>query len=117
MANRIRLAACIAAGTVSFVASSFSVSAIAASASAAPVKAEQVCATCHGKDGSSPIDPSYPRLAGQHQDYLRRALLDYQGGARKNAIMAAQAKLLSKQEVNELSAYYSQLPGQLGIRR
>ena len=41
------------------------------------VKAEQVCAACHGKDGNTPIDPSYPRLAGQYKDFLERALHGY----------------------------------------
>ena len=31
------------------------------------------CAACHGKDLGSPIDPSYPKLAGQHKDYLEHA--------------------------------------------
>ena len=50
------------------------------------------CAACHGKDGNTPIDPSYPKLGGQHRDYLERALLDYRNGQRKNAIMGAQAQ-------------------------
>jgi hypothetical protein len=80
-------------------------------------KAEQVCAACHGADGNSPIDPSYPRLAGQHEDYLRRALLDYYSDARKHAIMGAQAKALSKQEIADLATYYASLPGQLAVRK
>ena len=51
-----------------------------------------MCAACHGKDGNTPIDPSYPKLAGQYRDFLQRSLLDDQSGARKNAIMASQAQ-------------------------
>ena len=80
-------------------------------------KAEQVCAACHGKDGNTPIDPSYPKLAGQHRDYLERALLDYKSEARKNAIMVGQAKQLSRQDIQNLAAYYASLPGQLSLRR
>ncbi|HEY8707831.1 MAG TPA: c-type cytochrome, partial [Burkholderiaceae bacterium] len=36
------------------------------------------CASCHGANLSTPIDPSYPKLAGQHADYLYYALLAYQ---------------------------------------
>ena len=36
------------------------------------------CASCHGKDYNSPIDPSYPKLAGQHADYLAHTLVAYQ---------------------------------------
>ena len=80
-------------------------------------KADQVCASCHGKDGNTPIDPSYPKLAGQHRDFLERALLDYKSEARKNAIMAGQAKQLSKQDIQNLAAYYASLPGQLSVKR
>lgn len=80
------------------------------------------CAACHGKDYNTPIDPSYPRLAGQHRDYLEHALVSYQRGAdgangRGNAIMAAQAKPLSHQDVANIAAYLSSLPGALVVRR
>lgn len=94
----------------------------AASASAADVaagkaKADTVCAACHGKDGNTPIDPSYPKLAGQHRDFLERALLDYKSGARKNAIMAGQAQPLSRADVSNIAAYYAGLPGSLRAKR
>lgn len=80
-------------------------------------KADQVCASCHGKDGNTPIDPSYPRLAGQYADYLVRALLDYKTDQRKNAIMGAQAKALSKSDIENLAAFYESLPGTISHRR
>lgn len=80
-------------------------------------KADQVCAACHGKDGNTPIDPSYPKLAGQHADYLVRVLLDYKSEQRRNAIMVAQAKGLSRADIENLSAYYASLPGTLSHRR
>jgi cytochrome c553 len=80
-------------------------------------KADQVCASCHGKDGNTPIDPSYPRLAGQYEDYLLRALLDYKSDQRKNAIMGAQGKALSKADMHNLAAFYASLPGSLSHRR
>ena len=80
-------------------------------------KAEQVCSACHGKDGNTPIDPSYPRLAGQYRDFLERALLDYRSEARKNAIMVAQAKQLTRDDVRNLAAYYASLPGSLSIKK
>ena len=75
------------------------------------------CAACHGKDGNTPIDPSYPKLGGQHRDYLERALLDYREDRRKNAIMGGQAKALSRADIANLAAYYAQLPGQLSTHR
>lgn len=75
------------------------------------------CAACHGKDGKSPIDPSYPKIAGQYPDYLAKALLDYQTGARKNPIMGGIAKPLSKKDMQDLAAYYASLPGPLTHRK
>ena len=80
------------------------------------------CASCHGKDYNTPIDPSYPKLAGQHRDYLEHSLVAYQRGAdgangRGNAIMAAQAKPLSRQDIANIAAYLNSLPGTLVLRR
>jgi cytochrome c553 len=75
--------------------------------------AQQQCAACHGKDFASPVDPTYPKLAGQYVDYLEKALRDYQTGARKNAIMAGLAKPLSRDDIRNVSAYISGLPGPL----
>lgn len=82
------------------------------------------CASCHGKDYNTPIDPSYPRLAGQREDYLAASLVAYQRGGnavnangRGNAIMGAQAKPLSRQDIQNIAAYLSSLPGSLVLRR
>ncbi len=80
-------------------------------------KAKQVCAACHGADGNTPLQPDYPRIAGQHEDYLYKALRDYQSGARKNAIMGSQAANLSRQDMQDLAAYFASLPGSLGVIR
>lgn len=92
-------------------------SAFAGDIAAGKVKAEAVCAACHGADGNKVLDPSYPRLAGQHKDYLAVTLLAYQRGGRKNAIMAAQAKQLSRADIENVSAYFASLPGQLDYRK
>lgn len=75
----------------------------------------KTCAACHGPDGNSQT-ADFPRLAGQHFDYLVKALGDYKTGARKNAIMAPQAANLSKRDIADLAAYYSSQPG-LVIKR
>ena len=89
----------------------------AADRAAGQAKADAVCAACHGKDGNTPIDPSYPKLAGQHPDFLVRALTDYKTGSRKNAVMAGQAQGLSKADIDNLADYYASLPGSLSTRR
>lgn len=80
------------------------------------------CAACHGADFHSPIDPSYPKLAGQHQDYLTHALVAYQRGVdgtngRGNAIMGAQAKALSHDDIINIAAYLHSLPGTLFVQK
>jgi cytochrome c553 len=79
---------------------------------------QHACFSCHGKDYNTPIDPSYPKLAGQHQDYIEHALIAYQRGTggtngRGNAIMGAQAKPLSKDDIHNIAAYLHSLPGSL----
>ena len=80
------------------------------------------CAACHGKDYNTPVDPSYPKLAGQHADYLAHALTAYQRGAdgpngRGNAIMGGMAKTLSRQDIQNIAAYLHSLPGTLVLRK
>ena len=69
-----------------------------------------VCAACHGADGNS-VAPTFPRLAGQHEDYLLKALHDYKSGARKNPIMGGQAANLSEEDMADLAAYFSSQKG------
>jgi cytochrome c553 len=95
----------------------FALGAQAKDIAAGKAKAEAVCAACHGKDGVTTIDPSYPRLAGQHADYLLVALMEYKSGARKNAIMASQATGLSKADMENLAAYYASLKGPMSNKR
>ena len=76
------------------------------------------CASCHGTNFSKPIDASYPKLAGQHSDYLFAALRAYgvegkpQVG-RANAIMASQVKNFRRDELQALAKYLSSLPSEL----
>ncbi|MBL8482772.1 MAG: cytochrome c [Rhodocyclaceae bacterium] len=70
------------------------------------------CAACHGADGNS-VAPDFPRLAGQYETYLFRALQDYKWGARKNAIMAGQVEKLEKRDMADLAAYFASQQGPL----
>ncbi len=90
----------------------------AADAAAGAEKAKTICAACHGADGNGvPTFPDYPKLAGQHQDYLLRALSEYKSGGRKNAIMAPMAQALTAKEIDDLAAFYSSQKGSLHVRR
>lgn len=77
---------------------------------AAGKEKSKTCAACHGPEGNSAA-PDFPRLAGQNQDYLVRALADYKAGERKNAIMAPQAANLSVRDMEDLAAFYSRQSG------
>jgi cytochrome c553 len=86
-----------------------SAGALAADPVAGKEKAK-TCAACHGPDGNS-ASAEFPRLAGQHYDYLVKALNDYKSGVRKNPIMAPQAANLSNRDMADLAAFYSQQRG------
>ena len=81
------------------------------------VKAAQVCAACHGADGAKPAAPDQPILAGQYYDYLARALQDYKSGKRANPIMKAFAGQLSKQDIEDLAAWFSSQKSSLHFQR
>jgi cytochrome c553 len=68
------------------------------------------CAACHGADGNAQA-PTFPKLAGQHADYLVHALKGYQSGARKNAIMQGLAAPLSEQDIADLAAWFASQSG------
>jgi cytochrome c553 len=76
------------------------------------------CASCHGANFNTPIDPSYPKLAGQHGDYLYVALREYQVDknplvGRNNAIMQGMARPFTPAESKILANYFASLPGEL----
>ena len=77
----------------------------------------QVCAACHGPDGNKPSAADQPILAGQHYDYLVRALTDYKIGRRTNPIMKGFAGQLSKQDIEDLAAWFSSQKSSLHDQR
>ncbi len=72
--------------------------------------AAEKCASCHAADGNS-TDPQFPRLAGQHANYIERALLDYKSGARSNPIMSGFAAGLSEQDMKDVGAWFASQSG------
>ena len=90
----------------------------APSAAVAELLKKGNCAACHGENFNKPIDPSYPKLAGQHADYLYQALKAYQTDknpqvGRNNAIMMGMAKPYTHAELKLVSAYLATLPTEL----
>ncbi|HEV3104095.1 MAG TPA: c-type cytochrome [Trinickia sp.] len=77
------------------------------------------CAACHGANLNKPVSSEYPKLAGQHADYLVMALRQYQMGVgnprfgRNNAIMQAQVQSLSLSDMKDIAAYIESLKSDL----
>jgi len=72
-------------------------------------KATDTCLACHGTNGIG-ITADFPTIAGQHRDYIERALHDYQKGGRKNQLMGGaggMAAKLTPLEIEQLADYYS----------
>lgn len=83
---------------------------------------ENACVSCHGEGLKKPIAPNYPKLAGQHEDYVYYALKSYQVEnnslvGRSNAIMGGQAKKFTHQELKNIAAYIASLPSDFVIKK
>ena len=88
---------------------------VSAAGNAKAGKAKAVsCAGCHGADGNS-ANPSWPKLAGQHADYIAKQLADFKAGKkRSDPLMAGQVAGLSSQDMADLGAYYATKTGSQG---
>ncbi len=71
-------------------------------------KIGDVCDGCHGKEGRS-ADPRTPSLAGQDPTYMAAALRNYASKSWDVGTMQSPAAALSKQDILDVTAYYSQL--------
>ena len=74
-----------------------------------------VCQTCHGATGIA-VQPIYPNLAGQHEDYLVMTLKAFRDGSRANAIMSGFATGLSDNDIEDISAWYASQDGLTEIK-
>jgi len=76
------------------------------------------CVACHGANFSKPSDPAFPKLAGQHADYLYVALKAYQTHnnqqvGRKNPVMSGMAAGFTHAQLKQMAQYIGSLPGEL----
>ena len=90
----------------------------AAPANVAELLTKGACVSCHGANFSKPIDPTYPKLGGQHADYLGVALKAYKtennnNVGRSNGVMAGQVKQFSNAELKAIASYIATLPTEL----
>lgn len=90
----------------------------AGSAKASELLTQGGCASCHGTNLSKPIDPSYPKIAGQHSDYLYVALRSYKNTdkpmiGRGHPVMGGIAKQFSDADLKVLANYVGGLPSEM----
>jgi cytochrome c553 len=69
-------------------------------------EAAKICTSCHGPNGVG-ITSQYPTLAGQHPDYIVRALQEYKHGGRKNPIMMGMAATVKDEDMAIIADYFS----------
>lgn len=91
------------------IAAGLAAGSVAAAGDAAAGKTKTaVCAGCHGADGNS-LAPNFPKLAGQHENYLSKQIQEFKSGVRKDStgMMPGMVAALSEQDVADISAYYA----------
>ena len=98
------------ADTAAYLASRSGETVAAGGSSGSSFEPANTCAACHGQNGIS-LSPSWPTLAGQHEDYLVHAMNQYRDGARKDPVMAPLVASLSDETVLQLAKYFASLEG------
>jgi len=75
---------------------------VAATDGASLYKAKS-CHTCHGENGSHPIAPGYPVIAGQNAKYLLRQMIDIRDGSRTNGLSSTMKAVVASVTDQEFS--------------
>ena len=71
------------------------------------------CQACHSTDGNSAVG-MYPKIAGQHPNYLATQLKALRDGRRKDPVMSPMAANLSDQDIEDLAAFFASQTVKLG---
>ena len=80
------------------------ISTAAAASDGAELYMKKTCFACHGKDGATPVLPSYPKVAGQSAVYALAQMKDIKSGARSNGQSAAMQGVMHLIEEAEMRA-------------
>ncbi|MCG8014532.1 MAG: cytochrome c4, partial [Candidatus Thiodiazotropha weberae] len=95
---------------------SFSVGLVQAAGNAEDGKNKSaVCAGCHGAEGNSPLNPVWPKIAGQHPAYIEKQIKDFKANKRSDPMMSPMAAPLSDQDIADLAAFYSSQTIKTGV--
>ena len=73
-----------------------------------------ICAACHGVDGNSVV-PNWPKIAGQHADYIERQVALIKDGQRTVPEMVGIVAALSDQDIADIAAYFSSQVATAGL--
>jgi len=74
-----------------------------------------MCMGCHGADGNAPSD-AFPKLAGQHADYLVKQMADFKTATHRNdPTMLGMVAALSKKDMQDLGAFYAAQKATAGL--
>ena len=98
---------------ITFAVGLFPFAAQAAGDAARGEAAAAPCMACHGADGATGLDPTYPNLAGQNEKYMLQQLKLIQSNERNIPLMTGQLNGKSEQDLADLAAYYAALPAKV----
>ncbi len=75
-----------------------------------PAQSVPPCASCHGADGGG--NANFPRLAGQHMDYLEKQLTVFQRTDERpeGSVMKVVAHSLTLDNIKNVAAYLQSMP-------
>lgn len=82
------------------------------SANGANLYKSKTCIACHGADAKTPILSTYPKIAGQNEQYIIAQMNDIKSGARNNgqtSAMKGVMHLLTEKEVAVIAKWLSGL--------
>ena len=96
--------------TAAFLASLSNATVAAGGSTGTSFEPAQTCVACHGQNGIS-LSPSWPTLAGQHEDYLVHTLSQYRDGERQDVVMSPMAAGMTDETVEQLAEYFAGLEG------
>ncbi len=77
-------------------------------------KLSGTCMGCHNDDTTA--GSSNPRLAGQHANYLEKAMQEYKAGTRPSPLMQSMLQTLSEDDMKDLAAYFTSLQGLTAVK-
>ncbi len=74
------------------------------------------CVSCHGAGGASTIAQN-PKLAGQHEAYIYKQLVNFKGPDRKQAVMTTYSSMLNDADMKNIAAYLDKQPAKPGAAK